>query len=159
MPVLNVCKRKRVGFKSNQKSRTKQEFKQDCDINVLLKRFTQSGSVLPVARPPVYGDATIYPESFQDAMQIVAATNEAFDALPSDLRVAFQNDPRQYLSALQSEEGREFIRQHGLDLADDFFEDGSIIRPPQPSALPLNASNPPAEPLQPPVAAAPKEGA
>lgn len=151
-PVL-VTRRVKVTLRCDDDSLTKQEFLPDTDVKTLMDRFMQTGQ-RQVAVEPTYGDATVFPESFQDAMEIVAQTHEAFDALPSQLRNFFENDPSNYLRALQSEEGRQAITDHGVDLPDIFAAQAV-----EGSEMPFPQSDPPAKPIVPLAEpATPKEG-
>lgn len=94
-------------------SRTQQQFRDDVDINTLVRRFGITGE-LPVARNlPEYGDFTEVTD-FQTAMQSLRRSQETFDALPAALRDRFQNDPARLLHFLGSEDNREEARKLGL---------------------------------------------
>lgn len=147
-PIL-VWRREAYDLRCDDASLTKQEFKEDTDINVLIERFTATGRVTPSAVQPVYMDATIYPDDFLDAMNIVAETNEAFADLPADLRALLGNDPRNYLSALQTQEGRDLIASKGVELPE-----GLSATPLAPAPVPT----PPASPNAPDASSAPPDG-
>lgn len=72
---------------------TKQSFKEDCDINVIMERYVPSevGSV-----PPMFGDFTEAPD-FMAAQAILLDAQEKFGALPSKVRERFANDPARFL--------------------------------------------------------------
>lgn len=79
-----------VGF-----GRTKQSFKADADINVIVSRFIKSGYLPPAVQEPRFGDVTGL--EFQSAMQLVAGARSQFEALPSAVRARFKNDPAAFL--------------------------------------------------------------
>lgn len=78
-------------------SRTKQSHKDECDINILVARATKSGGVLPSAQTAAsYGDFSNVGD-YQDALDRIIDANEAFAALPSNIRKRFSNDPAELL--------------------------------------------------------------
>lgn len=89
-------KHKRVQLKFNQPSLTKQEYKQETDINFIINRFKQTGELPPVTRPPLYADVSNIPD-FHAMHEKVRLAQESFNALPADLRAKFHNDPHEML--------------------------------------------------------------
>jgi len=92
----NFQPRTRSGLIFTGESRTKQSFKDECDINVIMRRYQQTG-ILDHVRDavPQYLDATAI--EFQAAMDIVAQAQTIFEELPSAIRARFENDPAQLL--------------------------------------------------------------
>lgn len=81
---------------SGDETLTKQEFLEEADINIMVKRFRAG---LPVPEPParaLYGDFS-HAGDFQAAQQSLKKAEAEFAALPSDVRSRFQNDPQQLL--------------------------------------------------------------
>lgn len=100
-------------------SRTKQSFKDDCDINLIVKRHAQRGMWDHLApHTPTYGDFTGATD-LQDAIFKVDEANRDFMTLPAALRSAVNNDPVQLLEALASEEGTEELIQLGLKIEEE----------------------------------------
>ena len=64
-------------------SLTEQSFKDECDINNIVKQYERTG-LMPHQRPnqPVFADISDAP-SFLEAQNVVAAANEAFAAIPA----------------------------------------------------------------------------
>lgn len=76
--------------------RTKQSFKDECDINIIMAQYLKTGVVDFVNRHQArYGDVTGL--EYQEAMQIVAESKTMFEELPSKIRQRFENDPAQFL--------------------------------------------------------------
>ncbi|QXP08137.1 MAG: internal scaffolding protein [Arizlama microvirus] len=94
--ILN--KRKRVQISFPKETRTHQSFKDECDINAIVKKANATGR-LPdlIKQNPKYGDFSS-PLSYHDAMNVVLHANEQFAALPSHVRQRFQNDAQQFLA-------------------------------------------------------------
>lgn len=91
----------------------KQSFKDECDINLILKKFQKSGAISHYASNSMsYGDATQI--QLQDALNVVANAETMFEELPSSIRKKFNNDPGQFLAFVQDEKNLEEMRELGL---------------------------------------------
>lgn len=74
--------------KKYKDGRTKQSFKDECDINKILKRAQKTGTVSHLARRgPEYGDYSDF--DFFEAQTKLAKASEIFDELPSEVRREF----------------------------------------------------------------------
>lgn len=95
-------------------SLTRQEFKDECDINNLLRKYTEQG-IPPALRvgTPQYFDATDVPD-FQTAMQVVIDAQEAFMKLPAAVRKELDNDPARFVEYAQDPENLPNMRKWGL---------------------------------------------
>lgn len=105
--------RKRVGFDCSQPMITKQEFADECDINVIMARY-QSTGVLPViqAREGRFVDAP--EDDYHSAMIKVAEANSMFAQLPARIRDRFENDPGQLIAFLQDDRNLQEARELGI---------------------------------------------
>lgn len=76
--------------------RTVQSEKDNCDINVIVRRFGVTG-VLP-QRPldPMFADFSEVGD-FRSAMDAVRAAQESFDGLPAEVRRRFHNSPNELI--------------------------------------------------------------
>ena len=85
-----------VAFKLEE-GRTKQSMKDECDINLIMKKFEKTG-ILPemIKENPQYGDFS-EPIEYRDALEIVRFAKEQFDSLSAKVRVRFDNDPEKFL--------------------------------------------------------------
>lgn len=90
-----------------------QQFKDECDINEITRRFGL-GAVLPEGhRLPQYGDFTGI-ESFHDACNAIAEAHESFDSLPATLRDRFKNDPGVFVDFVLDDKNRDEAVKLGL---------------------------------------------
>lgn len=95
-------------------SLTRQEFKQECDINTIMERYEATGTVSHVNRQqPVYLDTTLYP-GLQGAMDAFREASRAFAALPARVRAEFDNDPEKFVDFAADEKNVERMREWGL---------------------------------------------
>lgn len=115
--------------------KTQQHFKDECDVNNIVKRFAQSGVVDHLASgSPRYGYCSS--QSFTEAQFLVAEVRSNFERLPSATRAHFNNDAAEYIAAHDDEERRDELVTLGL--AEPLPEP-----PPEPEEIP---EPPPAEP-------------
>ncbi len=104
--------RHQISFK-NAVCKTKQSFKDECDINKILKKFEKTGAIHHYAtNAGNYGDTT--QPQLHDALNIVANANTMFEELPATLRKKFNNDPGQFLEFVQNPKNLEEMRELGL---------------------------------------------
>jgi len=94
-------------------SMTKQSFKDECDINILMSRYERTGVLDFVNEHEAhYGD--ISPIEFHEAMNIVAQGKSMFEAMPGALRARFENEPAKFLEFVQDERNRDEAVSLGL---------------------------------------------
>jgi len=93
--------------------RTKQEFKDECDIHVILKRYQETQTAEHINhRQAVFADVTQH--DFQTAMNVLADARSAFASLPSHVRDRFNNDPAQLLAFVEDEDNAAEAAELGL---------------------------------------------
>lgn len=76
-------------------SLTKQEFKDDTDINFILERFARSGEQPPPVLPEHFMDLTTK-LTYQDVEQRLADANKIFYELPAAIREESLNSPARW---------------------------------------------------------------
>lgn len=105
---------KRFYSPSGGVSMARQEFKDECDINVLMARYQKTG-ILPESIKDDEGrflDCTEY--DFQRSMEIVAGASSLFEQLPSGIRTRCDNDPAKLLAFVSDPANREEARKLGI---------------------------------------------
>lgn len=101
------------GLKTSPVSSTQQHFKDDCDINILVERFTRTGQ-MPQRSPEDYSFGDFSAIDYQSALDTVMLANEQFGTLPANVRERFSNNPAQLLHFLENESNREEAIKLGL---------------------------------------------
>jgi len=124
--------------------RTLQHFKDECDINVILRRAEAAGRLQEVLAKPqeVYGDTTSAPD-FMAAQEIVLKANDQFMSLPADVRKLCDNDPAVFLEKVKD---LEWARAHDLAPKPKTGEPLPVAPPlagGQPAVLTDTVNNPP----------------
>lgn len=94
-------------------SMTQQQFKDDADINEIVRRFGLTGQLPENLRMPVSGDFTGVSD-FQSAMNLVLQAQEEFMKLPAHVRERFGNDPSKLMAFLDDASNRDEARKLGL---------------------------------------------
>jgi len=103
----------RVTIDCGSVSRTKQSFRKDCDINLIMSKYQKTGAISHFrAHSGEYGYATA--TTFQEAMNVVATGRSLFEGLPSSLRERFKNDPARFLEFTQDEANADEMVELGL---------------------------------------------
>lgn len=119
------------------KSRVKQTFKADADINTIISRFHKTGQ-LPPGPPPVFDDGTFLSMSLTERINLSRDAQAQFDSLPLFIRKRFPS-----LSAICAASADQI--QAAITLHD------SLSKPPAPApAAPVPAPAPSPSPSVPP---------
>lgn len=94
------------------KSLAAQEYKDESDINVILKRYA-SGDNSVVRSSGVFADVSQLGD-FQTQLEVVRRATEDFAALPAEIRSRFGNDPAALVSFLADSSHDEEAIKLGL---------------------------------------------
>ena len=81
---------------------TQQQFKEQCDINNIIKNYTQTGE-LPLSQKVGQFLDVSHVQDYQTALNTVIEAQSAFDNLPSKIRSRFENDPNQLLAFIEDD--------------------------------------------------------
>lgn len=99
---------------NDEPSMTRQEFADECDINILMAHY-EKNAVLPPQnrREPQYFDASSVPD-FRDALDIAREAEEAFMRVPAHVRKELDNDVYKFVEYCQDSKNDENLRKWGL---------------------------------------------
>lgn len=104
---------KRVTLKFQGPGKTKQEFKDESDINKIMARYMQTGLLSNVTNKlPQFAD--VDGSTFYEAMLVVAESKTLFEQLPSLVRNKFENDPGKFLDFVHNPENLPEMAEMGL---------------------------------------------
>lgn len=128
-PVVLSCK---------STPRTQQHFRDECDVNQIMKKYRRTGDLTHLNRSEGrYGDfsnATTY----QEALSAISDAQNDFDLLPADVRREMDNDPAKLLAFMEDPINHDRAVELGLINADPL-----AAADPSTSAQPPVASPPP----------------
>lgn len=135
-----------TGEITNPSSRTRQEFKAECDINNIIKAFKVSGQLTHISAKAAMGAYLDLPEptDYQESLNIIREAQESFATLPSKVRDRFGNDPEAFLAFMNDPANK-----------DEAIELGLVQKPAVPKPEAGGSSPPPPPPPSPPPAAPP----
>lgn len=91
----------------------RQEFKEEADINTIVKNFGLGYEVPQGLRLPTYGDFTDNAD-YHEACNAIAMANESFDLLPADMRARFNNDPGLFVDFCSNDANTPELEKMGL---------------------------------------------
>lgn len=107
--------RKRVQLSFSKPSKTKQCFKEECDINNILKKYMATGSLehqVNVASGSYLDVSTV--QEYQDSLDLVLSAGRLFSSLPSKVRARFDNDPSSFLEFASNPQNATEMADMGL---------------------------------------------
>jgi len=108
---------------SGKKGKTKQAFRDECDINILLKRYAKSGGLPLESKTKLYGDFSSVP-TYMEACDIVARAEEQFMALDANIRARFQNNAAEFLGFCTNPQNLDEMVKLGLATGSPNSSDG-----------------------------------
>lgn len=84
-------------------SRTKQSFRDECDINKIMERFMKTGNIDLVNQAKgQFADLSLFPETYHESLNIVTQATQSFSLFPAEFRERFGNDVHIFLDALNT---------------------------------------------------------
>ena len=101
------------GVAYEEPSLAQQHFKDECDINNILRQFNVTGMLPEQPLSPRYGDFTGISD-YKTALDRVIAADEEFMSLPANIRARFDNDANNLIEFLDNEENRAEAVELGL---------------------------------------------
>ena len=101
------------GLHCEDASLTQQHFKDECDINNILRQFNVTGLLPENTLSPRYGDFTGIGD-YHTALNRVIAAEDEFMALPAQIRSRFDNDPANLIEFLENSDNKDEAIKLGL---------------------------------------------
>lgn len=100
-------------FCEAESSMTQQSFKEECDINTIVRNFGLTGEMPSTLKTPMQGDFTEVTD-FQSAMNLLLDAEAAFMQIPADVRAQFKNDPQEFLDFVSDPANLEKAKEMGF---------------------------------------------
>lgn len=101
------------GLACEEPSLAQQHFKDECDINNILRQFNITGLLPQSPLSPRYGDFSGITD-YHSALNAVIAAEDQFMALPAEIRARFQNDPEALINFLSDDANKDEAIKLGL---------------------------------------------
>lgn len=101
------------GLSCGEKSRTQQQFKEECDINTIVRRFGVTGQV-PVSIAPIMQGDFVQALDFRQSMDLIVRARESFMELPAAVRSRFHNDAAEFVDFCSDPENLQEARKMGI---------------------------------------------
>lgn len=101
------------GLACEEPSLAQQHFKEECDINTILQKFSITGILPEAPLSPRYGDFSGISD-YHTALNRVIAAQDEFEALPAQIRARFDNDPAKLIEFLDNDANRPEAEELGL---------------------------------------------
>lgn len=133
----------KTGELVKEPSMTKQSFKDECDINTIVKRIEAPGMMDLLHQQTLAGRYEDLPDQFdyQSAIEVSRQAGEAFMSLPAAARARFQNNPAEFLAFMADPANQEEAIKLGLAV------DKRNVEPPPMKVEVINGSkDPPQDP-------------
>lgn len=102
-----------TGLRMNGKGKTQQQFKDQCDIRMIIKNYTRTGLIPQRTQMPL-------PAEFHETFDYMSCQNtlvqakRAFMELPSDIRKRFGHDPAEFYRFATDEKNVDDLVKMGL---------------------------------------------
>lgn len=109
-------------------SLTQQQFKDECDINTIVRQFGITGHLPLAVYLPTFGDFDQV-EDFQSALHAIQRAEASFAAMPANVRERFMNNPQKFLEFTSDSRNADEARALGL------FRDAPSPPPTTPSPV------------------------
>lgn len=124
---------------------TQQHFKEETDVNQIVKKYMRTGVLgNPLSAPTEAPKFSTFDQNFDyfGAQCFIAKAQQEFEALPAVVRKRFDNDPGQLIAFLSDEKNRPEAENLGL------VEPRPEEQLPAGSDLPLSQTAPAVEPTK-----------
>jgi len=102
-----------TGLSCPEPTLAQQNFKDETDINYIVRQFGLTGELPGKPLSPQYGDFTGVLD-YHSAVNAVLAAQDDFMELPAQMRSRFNNDPAQLIDFLSKDENRDEAIKLGL---------------------------------------------
>lgn len=101
------------GLACEDSSRTRQDMKDECDINVIVERFGLTGELPLSVNMPFNGEFNTVID-YQTALNRIMQADDAFMEFPANVRERFHNNPAEMIAWAEDRNNLEEARALGL---------------------------------------------
>jgi phage internal scaffolding protein len=101
------------GLACEEPTLTQQHYKDESDINNILRQFNITGLLPESPLSPRYGDFTGISD-YHSALNAVIAAESEFEGLPAQIRARFNNNPEELINFLENDQNYDEAVKLGL---------------------------------------------
>ena len=123
------------GLFCSDPSLAQQQFRDESDINTIVKRFNLTGELPTGVRVPQYGDFSAVVD-YHSALNLVIAADEAFMKMPASVRAKFDNDAGRFVDFVSNPGNKAEIEKLGVEIDIGKSELGAVPQEPSQQASP-----------------------
>lgn len=102
-----------LGLFCTDETRTQQQFKEECDINTIVKNFGLTGELPANVKMPLSEDF-LEVTDYQEALNKLIEADRKFMEFPAEIRAQFENDPGKFVTFVENPENVDQCRKWGL---------------------------------------------
>lgn len=107
-----------TGLRCDDATRAQQQFKEECDINTIVRNFGLTGQLPQNLQMPLDA-AFVDVLDYQTALNQIMETEKAFMQIPAEIRETFQNNPQKFVDFVSDEANVKQCREWGLAMPED----------------------------------------
>lgn len=108
-------------------SKTQQHFKGRANINTIIAKYRETGTVPVNSMNPVFGDVSSGAE-YQDILNRQCRIKEEFESLPAKVKKKFRQNPAKLIDFLKESKNREEAIELGLIEKPEPDKIGTIVK-------------------------------
>lgn len=86
-----------------------QSWRDECDINILMAKFTNGDRTALMQRVGEYLDLSLVPDNFNDMLNMTTKAKDVFNSLPVEIKEVFGNNVNNFLANSQTKEFAEIL--------------------------------------------------
>ncbi len=132
--------------------RTKQCFKDECDINVIMDRAAQGGTITHLSKfEGIYADFSDF--DFHEHTRKLTQGREVFDALPAEIRREFSQSPAEFFAYVNDPANKDDLATKLPGLAKPGTQLPAVSPPDADTEAAQEAANKPVETIPKPTPA------
>jgi hypothetical protein len=114
---IPYTKTKRCFFETTGESMTQQHFKEESEINNIIKKHDKNGIIESVARGNArYGDFSLV-QDYKSSLDTIRDANDNFMEIPSEIRKQFNNNAGEFFNFVQDPNNQSELIKMGLATA------------------------------------------
>lgn len=109
-------------------------YRDQTDMSYILSRLMVGDDSVLTSKVPMYGDFTQFPRTYAEMLQLVQSGEDAFNALPADIRLKFDNDRCKWFASIGTDSwfdsmgiSREPVATDAVDVKPDVVKEVDVL--------------------------------